>query len=322
MQLAHALLTRLADAGHLSAGELGRRVGVESNQLPALVDALRNRGLGIAGDLENGYRLESPIELLDSKRVRSRLGAEVARLVSLEILSDVGSTNQHLLNRTSIPTRHACLAEGQFAGRGQRGRSWISPYARNVYLSVVWPLGRAAGPPMGLSLAIGVAAAEALELLGAREIGIKWPNDLVWRGKKLAGILVELAPPVGAFLPVVIGIGLNVSMSSCEGNHIGRDWCDLSTVAGRDLSRNVAAGVVLDGIGRALMTFEQSGFAPFRARFGPRDALQGRAIQITDAGPVRSGKAAGIDATGALLLATKRGVETVLSGHVALQPSS
>jgi len=182
----------------------------------------------------------------------------------------------------------------------------------------------------GLSIAVGVALAQACEAVGAEELGIKWPNDLVApqgpdkaqdRGK-VGGILVDLVGDGSGMTTAIIGMGLNVDMPAAVRAAIGQPVSDLSEVAGRRVSRNALAAAVIVGARVCLERFERDGLEPFRERFARRDASVGRQVTVEEGGRVSTGRAQGIDADGALVLETADGPAHIRSGDVSLRAVS
>lgn len=236
----------------------------------------------------------------------------------IEVLADIDSTNSELMRRArqgqSAPL--LLLAERQHAGRGRMGRVWHShtdPQGEaRAPASLTFSLGLAVQRRelSGLSLAVGLAIAQALH----PAIGLKWPNDLWWQGRKLGGILIETAS-LGAQRYCVIGIGLNL---------LAPNAADLRNPAAglRELLPELDATALLTRLAaplvHALLAFETQGFAPLQAAYSRRDVLQGQALRCSDG---REGSGAGVDARGALLLHTARGVEAVLSDEVSVRTS-
>jgi len=235
------LVALLADGKFHSGEALGATLGLKRSTIWNRVQALGELGLDVFAVRGRGYRLARSLEPLDQDRIVAELDPRrAARLAGLEVLLEVDSTNRHLAEaaRRGLPDPYACLAEGQTAGRGRLGRPWVSPFGRNVYLSV---LRRFHQPPeaiQGLGLAVGAAAAEAVAGLGVADVGLKWPNDLMWRGRKLAGILLEMAGEGTGPWTLVAGIGMNVDMTPGVGAAIDQPWTDLATALGEPPSRN------------------------------------------------------------------------------------
>lgn len=321
MHHARRLLSQLADGGAYGGARLATELGIGRDAVRGLVRELRERGIGIVAE-DGGYRLPEPLELLDEARIRGQLRRE-ARLAlrGLDVLFEVGSTNGYLSERAArgAPHPYACLAEMQSAGRGRRGRAWRSPLARNVYLSLSWRFETPAASMLGLSPAVAVAVADALEAVGARDLALKWPNDLKWRGRKLAGVLLEVDRTADNDWYAIIGIGVNVRMPLSLVEEIEQPWTDLETVVDRDVSRNEVAARLIEQVLAAGETFAASGFAPFQQGWARRDEARGRAVELVGARGTVAGIALGLDDEGALLLSVGSRTERVLSGDLSLR---
>ena len=225
------------------------------------------------------------------------------------------------LARAGAPDRGArvCLAEQQTAGRGRRGRAWISPPGGNLYLSVSWSFAGGAELLQGLSLAVGVVLCDALEQHGASGLSLKWPNDALRHGRKLAGILVEVQTTTAGTPSVIIGVGINVRVPPFESAAIEQPWADLRDI---NLSRNELAAAFLDRLLPLLACYADTGFEPFRRPWEARHAHANRLVTIEQAGELTVGRAAGVDGTGALMLETAEGTLTIHGGEVSLRLQS
>jgi BirA family biotin operon repressor/biotin-[acetyl-CoA-carboxylase] ligase len=244
-------------------------------------------------------------DALSADAIRGFLGAASSAAVrELTILAETDSTNA-VLSRMPADRkhRHVVLAESQTRGRGRRQRSWYSPPGGNLYLSLGWRLAGGVAPLSTLPLAVAVCLAIALERAGLSGHGIKWPNDILIGGAKLAGILVESQSAGSGSIQAVIGIGLNVRMPPLAGGAIDRPWTELAAhlpPARRDISRNVLAAMLLDELLPGLQRLESEGFEPFRKGWDRFDLLKGRRVRIEGNGGFHSGTALGIDDNGGL----------------------
>jgi BirA family biotin operon repressor/biotin-[acetyl-CoA-carboxylase] ligase len=319
MHLRFRLLDLLADGRFHSGAELATALGIASTTVWKHVKTLEKLGLDIYAVRGRGYRLASPLERLDAQAIGDMLSAGAReRLPRIDVLDEVESTNAWLAARAGDGVSGAvCIAEQQSAGRGRRGRVWASPYGRNLYLSLLWRFPSRA--LSGLSLAVGVTVAEACESLGVRELGLKWPNDLVSRHGKVGGVLVDLGSDAPETTTAIIGVGLNVDMPPALRAQVDQPVSDLNELNGAPVSRNRLAAAVLERTAAALSRFELQGLAPFRARFSERDASLGRSVTVEQGGRVSRGQARGIDEHGALVLETADGVARILSGDVSLR---
>lgn len=245
---------------------------------------------------------------------------ETAQQVAIEIVAETGSTNADLLarvDRLSVPTLLA--AEWQTAGRGRSGRMWLSAPGESLTFSLAWKFKRPVQDLIGLPLAVGVVIAEVLTQFHV-EVQLKWPNDVLKDGKKLAGILIETGAAKSQSndeIWAVIGIGLNIAVPEKLAAQIGRSVADAPAL---QLDRNAVLAALLNGLSEALVLFEPQGFHAFMARWNLLHAYAGQAVVILDHGRVlHEGIAAGVDHIGRLLLDTANGRITVMAGDVSLR---
>ena len=267
-------------------------------------------------------------DCLDAHHIRESMApAAQAELRQLTLLQEIDSTNTAVLRLPGDQQHaHAVLAECQTGGRGRRERSWHSPAGGNIYLSLGWWFRDCQWPLATLPLVVAIAVSRALARAGLHGHGIKWPNDILVHGKKLAGILVELKSAGNSPALAVIGVGLNVRMPSPEpgesGDVIDRPWTDLvSQLEPGDagISRNRLASFLLDELLEALVAFERAGFEGFSDAWRELDLLQGKRIQLEHNGQILAGTAHGVDKNGGLLLETPQsGIQVFHSGEVSI----
>ena len=311
----------------MSGAELAARAGQTRAAIGKRIQALRRAGLAIAADRGRGYWLESPLDLLDAGAIRAAMATDArARLQALEVAWRIDSTNSVLLARRAPETGVAVLlAEQQTAGRGRRGRVWVSPLAAHLYLSVLRRFDGGLARLGGLSLVAGIAVAEALRDRFGIAAGLKWPNDVLVDGRKLGGILVEGGGEHGGPVQAVIGIGINVRMPETLANDIGQPWIDLaSAYPGVVLQRSRVAAAVLEHLVRALDDFDAHGLAPFLARYRALDVLAGHDIDVHAPDGMRAMEALGLAADGGLRVRSRGdGSESVLhSGEVSVRKAT
>lgn len=313
-----ALLLALA-AGPVSGDALARAEGLTRAAVWKRIQALRRAGVAIQARAGRGYALAQPLDLLDAQAIRAALPSPLS-LAELDVAWSLDSTNAELLRRPP-PAAGATvlLAERQSAGRGRRGRDWVSPLGANLYLSVLRRFEGGLARLGGLSLVAGVACAEALRDLQVDEVTLKWPNDVLLDGRKLGGLLIEGGGEHGGPARAVVGIGLNLRMPATAGEGIAQPWADLATRL-PGLSRNALAATVLGRLLPALDTFDGEGLGPFLPRFAALDALRGRMVEILHAdGSRQHGRALGVASDGALRLDMDGREQLVYAGEASVR---
>jgi BirA family biotin operon repressor/biotin-[acetyl-CoA-carboxylase] ligase len=238
--------------------------------------------------------------------------------VAVEVVAQTGSTNADLLARAgTLAAPLLLIAEHQSAGRGRAGRSWLSSPEGSLTFSLAWRFDGGPQALLGLPLAVGVALADTLGTLG-QQVQLKWPNDVLKDGDKLAGILIETQSAPGGGTWTVIGIGLNLLMPDEMEAQLGRSAAGMPWLARMD--RDALMAALLDGLAGCLREFTARGFGAFSARWNLRHAWQGETVVLLDGGVVRhEGRAAGVDDSGRLLLDTDEGRITVMAGDVSLR---
>lgn len=315
------ILHTLGDGRFHSGEQLGAALGVSRTAVWKHLQALGELGLDIYAVPGKGYRLAAPLELLQRDTVLASLTpASRALLTALELHPSLDSTNRYLsAQAASLASGHACLAEHQTAGRGRRGRTWVSPFAANIYLSLLWHFTLSPAAVSGLGLVSGVAVARALRQVGLKDIGLKWPNDVMWCGRKLGGTLLEVAGESFGPIKVVTGIGLNVRMPSPAGAQIDQAWVDLETALGNKVSRNAVAGLLLHHVLLAMEQFQAAGLAAFLDEWRQWDIIAGKTVRLHLPHDTLTGIAQGVDHNGALLLHRGGTVSSYMAGEVSVR---
>jgi len=307
---AQELLAVLATGEAVSGAQLAERAGVSRAAIWKQVEALRARGLPVQARGTAGYRLPWPLQLLDAARIRAALPRACAtRLGALEVHWELDSTSSELQRRQSeAADLSVVLAETQAAGRGRRGRHWLSPPGLNLYLSCLKRYERGFAALAGLSLAVGVMVLRAIGSSGIAGAGLKWPNDVLADGGKLAGVLVELSGEYQGPCTAVVGVGLNLRLTDTLRAQAGQPASDLATLAGERLpDRNVMAARLIAALVAGLREFERGGFVPFADEYARHDLLLGRSLKLSGARGTLEGVGAGVDARGALQLRLRDG---------------
>lgn len=326
MSYSYPLLAALAPGVPVSGEALGRALGISRAGVWKAVQRLVALGLEVEAMPGRGYRLSVPVSLLDAAVIRAAIApANAGRLAALEVLPETDSTNARVLAAEAPPgTLVACLAEHQSAGRGRRGRRWLTPPAAGICLSVGGRLPAAPSDFAALPVAVGVACATALERLGVTGVTLKWPNDLLLDGAKLGGILIEMRGEAQGPVAVAVGIGVNVRLGAAARAAIeaagGLPAADLAAAGASPPDRNALAAALLDAVTGCLANPAVRLGAQVLAGWRARDALLGRPVCIEGAGAVKAGIARGLDDSGALLLELADGAcRRVTAGEVSLR---
>jgi len=266
-----------------------------------------------------------PLDDLDPAAISAGLALE-GETAAVEVLDSCTSTNSLLLARADEPGALLLIADEQSAGRGRRGRRWITQRGAALTFSLRWRFAVPAQALRGLSLAVGVALARALHALGAREVGLKWPNDLIATGRgaaaKLGGVLIETRA-AGGGIAAIIGVGLNCrAIPGLEGR-LRRRLAALEELLQPLPRRDLLAARLAGELARALRAFEAGGLAVFSQEWESLHAFRGERLRVSiDHGRVISGTAEGLAADGGLRLRTRSGVRTVHNGSVVIARSA
>lgn len=307
-------IVKMLSHGEFVSGELlGAELGISRAAIGKQIKGIISWGLDIYSVQGKGYRLSKPIELLDAIKIQQLTDNYV------DLIPIIESTNQYLLERTDkLQNGSTCIAEYQSKGRGRRGRQWVSPFGSNLYLSMYWRLEAGMAASMGLSLVVGVAIVEALESMGINGIKLKWPNDLYFQDKKLAGILVEMNGQAGGAANLIIGMGMNINMTeSTQG--IDQPWTSLSQVTDDLPDRNFFAATLINTWSKTLETYEFEGMKGFVERWNRIDNFLDRPAKLVMGNREIKGIVRGINDQGAVLIETDNGIESYIGGEISLR---
>jgi len=319
------ILEILQDGEFHTKKSFGVGLAISSDQIDEVLHELQASGLVLISPEGLGYRLSDSVELLGRTAIFDYLSTVDPRPnCRLKILSVVDSTNRYAREQAA---NHASsglvvLAEKQTAGRGRRGKVWVSPLASNIYMSVVWDFSGAGDTLKGLSLAIGVAVRRALLKLGVADIKLKWPNDIFVNGKKLGGILLEMIGDPSVECSVIVGIGINVLMPDLSAEAIDQDWTDLQKASSVTISRNELVACLITETFEVLGNFQRTGFSVYRAEWQAADLLKNQSGTISKDRESVSGIVLGVDNSGSLRMRLSDGEEQrFIGGELSLRKS-
>ena len=319
------LLRKLADGGFHSGEALAADLGVTRARVSQLLQGAGTAGMALERVRGRGYRLVEPPRFLEAASIRNAGGLALDAL-AIDVVDSIDSTNSELLRRATRADIHgnAIAAEAQTAGRGRRGRAWSAVVGGSLSFSLAWRFEAGSSSLSGLSLAVGVALARALERAGFAGAELKWPNDLMYRDCKLAGVLIELSGDAQGPALAVIGIGINVHLPDAMHDSIGQPVCDLASMQpGRSIDRNALLALILEELHSVLTQYAVEGFTSFRAEWERRHSLHGKPARVLQPdGSAIDGVVAGVDAQGALLLDAGSNRLRCLSGDVSLRAAT
>ncbi|WP_017939184.1 bifunctional biotin--[acetyl-CoA-carboxylase] ligase/biotin operon repressor BirA [Zestomonas thermotolerans] len=315
-----ALLKLLQDGQFHSGTELGEALGISRSAVWKRLQMLEeDLALSVHKVRGRGYRLASPISLLEVERLRSackELGWEICCFARID------STNAEAMRRISSDSLPCLvLADEQSAGRGRRGRSWVSPFAENLYCSLALRLDGGARQLEGLSLVVGLAVLQALRDVGVAGAGLKWPNDVLVGGRKIAGILLEISGDPADVCHVVIGIGINANMLTSE-QKIGQPWTSVRLESGELCDRTVLTLCLIRRLHEYLGTHSMQGFAAHREEWEANHLWQNERVVLTFGAQQVEGIVLGVDHQGGLRLQTGAGEQCYSGGELSLRLSN
>ena len=317
------LLQLLADGKFHSGQKLAAQLGMSRAAVWKCINSLTRLQIEIEAVRGKGYRLPYPIEFLERTRIDATLSDTCRELLApLQILQETDSTNRQLVTRIGREDIHGqvCLAEFQTGGRGRQNREWVAPFAGGVCLSLGWRFNVGLEALAALSLGVAIAVVRALRSVGLTErLGIKWPNDLLHDGRKLAGILLELQSETAGGSHVVIGIGLNVDLPATVGRHVDQPATDLHTALGFRPSRNELVGVILNELCNLLIGYDRGGFRALLDDWHTYDLIDGQTVTVTSPHGTVTGIARGVDDHGALLVETDGSINRYYAGDVSVR---
>ncbi|WP_153916750.1 bifunctional biotin--[acetyl-CoA-carboxylase] ligase/biotin operon repressor BirA [Shewanella sp. TC10] len=298
---------------YISGELIAQKVGLSRTAVNNHIAQLADYGVDVFSVKGKGYKLPKPLPLFDETKLINGIENRCF------YFNEIESTNAFMLQHAEeLKNGDICIAEYQSAGRGRRGRQWVSPYGQHVYASLFWRLNQGMNAAMGLSLVVACSIVKSLTEFGVDGLGVKWPNDIYRDNKKLAGILIELSGHTMDECNLVIGFGINMSMSEQHADLIDQPWSDLSSLESMPdktaLITNIYKQLKID-----LMLFEVEGLTPFIPQWQKYDLFYEKEINLLMAPNNISGVCKGIDKQGAVLVETDGKVTPYIGGEISLR---
>jgi len=310
---------RLLSDGQVHSGEeLGMLLGVSRAAVWKTLKKFELVGLDVISIKGKGYCIKGGLDLLDESEIQ----AQFQEFLDIKVFAQVDSTNSYLL-RQNNPERKVCLAESQTAGRGRRGRAWVSPFAQNLYLSIGWGFEGGIAVLEGLSLVVGLALVRSLRRCGVCDLQVKWPNDILYKDRKLGGVLIEINGDPAGYCVAVIGIGLNVSMRGDYASSIEQPWSSLDQVFDEQnilpVGRNRLASHLLSELNSILSRYQTDGFSAYKDEWISIASYLNQSVYIHKGNHIQQGIFCGIDDSGALVLEADGSELVFHGGEVSLR---
>ena len=318
------ILQLLADGKFHSGQDLATYLGISRTavwkRLQQLQDSLGIELFAVSG---KGYKLASPLQLLEPDRLHKAFCdlIKTATTPVLEVHLTLDSTNRRALELAKqaphIP--RLIVAERQTEGRGRRGRQWVSPFGGNLYMSLYWWFDAMPEAIGSLSLVVAIILARQLEALGVPRCELKWPNDVRYDGKKLAGILLEMQGEAAGGCGIVIGMGINLDMQGAAVEAIDQPWTDVMRITGSRIDRNQFTSQLATNLIKTLSQYSEEMLSNDLDEWQSRDVLFGKQVNLELPNETLQGIAKGIDVQGALLLEQNGQIQRFFSGEVSVR---
>jgi BirA family biotin operon repressor/biotin-[acetyl-CoA-carboxylase] ligase len=311
------LVNLLNDLEYHDGTTLGEALQITRSAVWKTIKKLENYGVQLTSIKGKGYALAEPLLLLDKRFINQHVSNKD---LPIEIFETIDSTNSYLKNFYSSTKPRICLAEQQTKGRGRLQRDWHSPFGQNIYFSCLYPFQRDISELAGLSLVVSLAIVKALTMYQfPQPVLVKWPNDVVYQNKKLAGCLLEIQAETNDLCSVIIGIGLNVNMLENKDQSITQPWISLRKILNNPLDRNPLCVVLINTLLSYLQQFAAKGLPSFIEEWQQRDSLANKDIHLKHIQHKIGGRVTGINQHGHLVLKLPDGtVRTFSSGDTSV----
>ncbi len=314
------LIRALATGEFVSGQDLGDQLDISRTAISKHIKALVEMGLDIFSVTGKGYKLSQPLSLLSKDEIICLMPSN-GSIPEIEVHSLIDSTNSYLLRRlpNQLSQGQVCLAEFQSAGRGRRGRQWISPFGSQIYLSLYWHLEQGLSAAMGLSLVTALAVSDAIFSLTNIQVQLKWPNDVYLGGVKLAGILIDLEGQALEASHSVIGIGLNLNMPAQAAEKIDQKWTDLQSHCKNRIDRNALCAQLIHHLLKRLHQHQNEGLSVMLEEWHAQDFYLNKRVKLLTGERTTKGICRGVNNQGALMLEVDGQVSPIYGGEVSLR---
>ncbi len=312
-------LNLLADGNFHSDKEISEYLGISYKIVPKILKKILDPSINLDILHNKFFRISGGLELLNARYITDKLEETNHLLSRLKILLCVDSTNNYLLNKKNQHKgNYAVFAEQQTAARGQFQRPWYSAFGKSIALSLLWSFSNSLNKLEGLTLTVGIAVVKALEAYGLKKIQLKWPNDIIYQGKKLAGILTESRFIDNKLQKVVIGIGLNLYNPSTYSPIDEQVVTSIFSIDCLPPKRNLLAALILKNVLQILDNYEAKGLNYFMSDWQRLDSLMEKSLSIQNKNNIIEGIGKGINIQGQLCVQVKNTLQYFNSGEIKL----
>lgn len=316
-------ITKLLSDGKFHDGTLiGKELDITRTSVWKVIHKLKNYKIPIDSVKGKGYILQQhPLILLNKQEIQKRLNKSN---ITIDLFESLPSTNDYLKDFCHKDEIRICISEQQTKGRGRLNRSWHSPFAQNIYFSVLYPIQHDVSLLSGLSLITSLSLAKTLNtVFPTLEAKIKWPNDVFVDGKKLAGSLIDIQAESHGITYAIIGIGINVNMMQTPPKTIPQPWTSIRKACSIYVDRNVLIAEVLNNLFLYLNRFLETGFSDFIEEWKSNDYLWNKQVTLSNGVKNYTGISLGINPLGHLRIQGENKEEwTFSSGDASIDKKS
>lgn len=307
------LIPLLNDLSIHDGNTLGKQLNLSRAAVWKGIKKLIQYGIPITSIPAQGYLLQTPISLLD----KAQLSADLSKNMTLHLFESIPSTNDFLKKSTHTDNKHIeiCLSEHQTHGHGRFQRTWHSPFAENIYLSIKYPFQGDISQLSGLSSAMALATLRTISpyLPSSKHLTVKWPNDLYYQNKKISGSLIEMRGESHGLCHIIVGIGLNVNMTCDPFENINQDWTSIKNITRQTMDRTGIAKQLIHSVLDSIDQFSIDGLKPLLKEWRRADHLKNKNIKIQNNQKTFTGLYRGIDQHGRLKLEKNTGEHIMIA---------
>ncbi len=301
----------------VSGQEISKKTGISRTAVWKHINTLKKQGYEIESVTNKGYKLSGTAGKISPARISDALHTDFAGR-KIYFYESCDSTNKRAKEEPLAPHGSVFVAERQDSGRGRRSRAWVSEPMCGIYMSLLLKPEITADAVSQITLVSGLSVQSALKKLSSAEVMIKWPNDIVLDGKKVCGILTELAAEENSISYVVTGIGINVNNKHFPGE-ISDRATSLAISAGKTFDRNIIIAAVLNEFEKYYNIFMESGFSALKDKYEKNCITVGKDIRVITPSADYTAHAAGISPDGRLIAEHGGKTEIINSGEVSVR---